>query len=122
MSSRDSIDLVIVAADPSSLSSELENVKGSNGVAELLMQLVASSDARVKSFPLPFPNVINANLVPFFSHGVLYSTGFHCDSTVSMVVIAETGGIVHVDVPKTITQFAPGFTNEDLDETEKTSD
>lgn len=110
--SRDSLDLVIVAVDPNSISAELANITNSKDLTELLVNLVSTSDARVRNFPLPFPNVLNSNLVPFFARGVLYSAGFHRDSTLTMTVVAETGGVVHLEAPPNISELAPGLTND----------
>ena len=110
--SRDSLDLVIVAVDPNSITSELADITDGKGLTELLVRLVSTNDARVKNFPLPFPNVLNSNLVPFFTRGVLYSAGFHRDSTLTMTVIAETGGVVHLDAPPNIKELAPGLTDD----------
>ena len=110
--SRDSLDLVIVAVDPNSITSELADITDGTGLTELLVRLVSSSDARVRNFPLPFPNVLNSNLVPFFARGVLYSEGFHRDSTLTMTVIAETGGVVHLEAPPNIKELAPGLTDD----------
>lgn len=110
--SRDSLDLVIVAVDPNSITSELADITDGKGLTELLVRLVSSSDARVRNFPLPFPNVLNSNLVPFFARGVLYSAGFHRDSTLTMTVVAETGGVVHLEAPPNIKELAPGLTDD----------
>ena len=111
--SRDSLDLVIVAVDPNSITSELADITDGQGLTDLLVRLVSTSDARVRNFPLPFPNVLNSNLVPFFARGVLYSAGFHRDSTITMTVIAETGGVVHLEAPPNIRELAPNL-SEDL--------
>ena len=110
--SRDSLDLVIVAVDPNSIVAELSEVTNSSGLMQLLMNLVSTSDARIRNFPLPFPNVLNSNLVPFFARGVLYSAGFHRDSTLTMVVVAESGGIVHLEAPPNIKELAPNLVED----------
>ena len=110
--SRDSLDLVIVAVDPNSVSTELADVTDAKGLTELLVNLVSKGDSRVRNFPLPFPNVLNLNLIPFFGRGVLYSAGFHRDSTLSMVVVAETGGVMHLEAPPNIRELAPGLVDD----------
>ena len=50
--------------------------------------------------------------MPFFARGVLYSAGFHRDSTLTMVVVAESGGIVHLEAPPNIKELAPNLVED----------
>jgi hypothetical protein len=99
--------LLIVAAEVSSLASEYEKVANVDAIPQFLADVIQSGDLRVKTIPLPFPTILVNELVDLHAFGILYEMGFSRSSTLSMVIDVQTGSVVNLEIPTAIEQYAP---------------
>jgi hypothetical protein len=99
--------LLVVAAEVSSLASEYEKVANVDAIPQFLADVIQSGDLRVKTIPLPFPTILVNELVDLHAFGILYELGFSRASTLSMVIDVQTGNVVNLEIPAVIEQYAP---------------
>ena len=99
--------LLIVAAEVSSLANEYERASNSSDLPQLLVDLLRDGDARVRAIPMPFPTVLVHELIDLHAFGALYELGFSRASTISMVFDTQDGNILNLEVPSAIEPYAP---------------